>query len=352
MVFLRSVTGIAAIVATALVVPPAATFAVDNAILQVEFIYESATIPSCHASTIAETPDGLVAAWFGGLEEGDVSVGIWLSRHASGKWTPPEEVADGVSEDGKRYPCWNPVLFQPAEGPLLLFYKVGPSPREWWGMLKTSSDHGKTWSDATRLPDGILGPIKNKPIEVEPGVLLCGSSTETVDDNDWRVHMERYELDGSKWSKTEPIGDGREIAAIQPTILRHGEDRLQILCRTRQRRVGESWSEDGGRTWSELVLTDLPNPSSGIDGVTLADPAGARRHVLIYNPTERDRSPLVAGVSRDGRTWSKAATLEDQPGEYSYPAVIQSSDGKVHVTYTWKRERIKHVVLSAEALGQ
>jgi alpha-L-rhamnosidase len=96
------------------------------------------------------------------------------------------------------------------------------------------------------------------------------------------------------------------------------------------------------------VLTDLPNPSSGIDGVTLAD----GRHVLIYNPTERGRSPLVAGVSRDGRTWTKAATLEDQPGEYSYPAVIQSSDGNVHVTYTWRRERIKHVVLAAGALGK
>jgi alpha-L-rhamnosidase len=353
MVYRRAAVGIVTVAAVALDLSPTTATAADNAILAVEFIYDSAPFPSCHASTIAETPDGLVAAWFGGLDEGDPSVGIWVSRSVGGTWTPPEEVADGVSDDGKRYPCWNPVLFQPADGPLILFYKVGPSPRAWWGMQKTSADNGKTWSVATRLPDGMLGPIKNKPIEVASGVLLCGSSTETNDDV-WRVHMERVELDGRqgrerwKWSKTKSLGSGREIAAIQPTILEHGEDRLQILCRTRQRRIGESWSEDGGRTWSELALTDLPNPSSGIDGVTLAD----GRHVLIYNPTERGRSPLVAGVSRDGRTWKTAATLEDQPGEYSYPAVIQSSDGKVHVTYTWKRERIKHVVLDAVALGQ
>jgi predicted neuraminidase len=309
-----------------------------EAVLSSGFIYESAPFPSCHASTIAQTPHGLVAAWFGGKDEGDVSVGIWVARQVEEKWTPPEEVADGVSEDGRRYPCWNPVLFQPAEGPLILFYKVGPSPSEWWGMRKTSSDGGQTWSAATRLPDGILGPIKNKPIEVEPGVLLCGSSTEH---DGWRVHIERVDLNGWQWSKTEPLASEAEISAIQPTILRHGNGRLQILCRTRERQVGESWSEDGGKTWSGLNLTDLPNPNSGIDGVTLTD----GRHLLVYNHTQRGRSPLNVAVSQDGKSWQQIAVLEAEPGEYSYPAVIQTSDAKVHITYTWKRERIKHAVL-------
>lgn len=358
--YVRAVVRVVAVAGALLMAFPAGSKAAESVILTGEFIYESAPFPSCHASTIVETPGGLVAAWFGGKDEGDPSVGIWLSRHVDGEWTPPEEVADGVSEDGRRYPCWNPVLFQPSEGLLILFYKVGPSPREWWGMRKTSPDRGQTWSTATRLPDGILGPIKDKPIEVASGVLLCGSSTEH---DGWRVHMERVDLDGWQWTKTEPLNDGREIAAIQPTILRHGRPgtrqnrlpgarRLQILCRTRQRRLAQSWSEDGGRTWTELELTDLPNPSAGVDGVTLADPAGARRHVLIYNPTERGRTPLVAGVSADGRAWETVAVLEDQPGEYSYPAVIQSSDGKVHVTYTWNRQRIKHVVLDLATAGQ
>ena len=115
------------------------------AILTSEFIYENAPIPSCHATTIVEPQSGgLVAAWFGGTREGNKDVGIWVSRSESGKWSAPVEVATGVQADGSRHPCWNPVLFQPKEGPLLLFYKVGPSPSTWWGMLRTSNDGGKT----------------------------------------------------------------------------------------------------------------------------------------------------------------------------------------------------------------
>ena len=90
-----------------------------------------------------------------------------------------------------------------------------------------------------------------------------------------------------------------------------------------------------------MTLTPLPNPNSGIDAVTLSDGL----QLLVYNHTPRGRSPLNVAVSRDGKNWQAAAVLEDQPGEYSYPAVIQTPDGLVHVTYTWKRQRVRHVVL-------
>src|SRR5690606_7214705 len=91
-----------------------------------EFIFEQAPFPQCHASTIVETPRGLVAAWFGGQREGHPSVGIWLARHDGNRWTAPEEVANGVQSEGpvERHPCWNPVLHRMADGSLLLFYKV------------------------------------------------------------------------------------------------------------------------------------------------------------------------------------------------------------------------------------
>jgi len=98
-------------------------------LVQVEFVYERAPFPEAHASTIVETPDGLVAAWFGGTAEGRPDVGIWVSRRGSSGWSEPVDVARGVGRNGHPVPAWNPVLFQPGRGPLLLFYKVGPSRR-------------------------------------------------------------------------------------------------------------------------------------------------------------------------------------------------------------------------------
>jgi predicted neuraminidase len=308
-----------------------------------EFVYETAPFPQCHATTIAETKSGLVTAWFGGTKEKHPDVGIWFSRHEGSKWTTPVELANGVQDATTRHPCWNPVLFQMPSGPLLLFYKVGPSPRDWWGMVIRSEDGGKTWSKPEKLPDDIPGPIKNKPILLADGRLLSGSSTE---DHGWRVHMEWTKDAGKTWERTGVLCDGVSQGAIQPTILKYG-DKLQILCRNRiPGPLWQSWSEDDGRTWSKLELTDLPHPGSGVDGVTLAD----GRQLLVYNHVVRGRSPLNVSVSSDGKKWDAALVLESQPGEYSYPAVIQSADGRVHITYTWKRQRVKHVIVDPAKL--
>jgi len=173
----------------------------QSGIVKMEFIFDKAPFEQCHASTIVETKKGQVAAWFGGKHESNPDVGIWLSRKVWGKWTKPTEVANGVQYNKKRYPCWNPVLFQPKVGALLLFYKAGPSPDSWWGMLMTSNDCGKTWSTPRRLPEDIFGPIKNKPIQLPDGVVLCGSSTEN---KGWRVHFERTADLGGPGSMSAP----------------------------------------------------------------------------------------------------------------------------------------------------
>ncbi len=318
-------------------------------IIDTEFVFESAPVASAHASTIAETREGLVTAWFGGTREGAADVGIWLSRRVNGEWTRPTEVATGVQPDGGRHPCWNPVLFEGRDRTLMLFYKVGPTPQSWWGMLRTSRDGGRTWSDARRLPDGILGPIKNKPVQLADGTLVAPSSTESLErPSKWRVHFEHTSDGGLTWTSALPSAsaDGIAIDAIQPSILVHPGGRLQAVGRSRSQRVFETWSDDGGRSWTPITLTALPNPSSGIDAVTLS----TGRHLIVYNHTTRGRSPLNVAVSRDGKLWDAALTLESEPGEYSYPAIIQSADGRVHVTYTWKRQRIKHVVIDPARL--
>ncbi|MEM7203510.1 MAG: sialidase family protein [Planctomycetota bacterium] len=303
------------------------------------FVCESPPTRRSHAATIAETPRGLVASWFGGTSEGRADVVIWLARHEGGRWCAPVQVADGVQPDGRPLPTWNPVLAQPANGPLLLFYRCGPSPRRWWSLLRTSADGGATWGAPVRLPAGVLGPIRCKPIELADGALLCGSSTER---GGWRVHFERTLDLGATWRATPSVAAGR-VGAIQPTLLRGDDGEILALCRTNRGRVGLTTSADGGGTWSPLSLLDLPNPNSGIDAVTLADGT----HLLVYNPSRFRRTPLHVAISRDGRDWRPVAVLEDARGEFSYPAVMQAASGAVHVVYTWRRRRIRHAVLDS-----
>ncbi len=210
-------------------------------------------------------------------------------------------------------------------------------------MLATSADGGKTWSTPRRLPEGILGPIKDKPVELPGAELLCPSSTE---DHGWRIHFERTRDLGQTWETTGPLNDGKEFSAIQPTILFYSGGRVQALGRTRQARVFQIWSQDGGKAWGPMTATALPNPNSGLDAVTLRNGS----HLLVYNHTTNGRSPLNVAVSRDGSQWEAALVLEDSRGEFSYPAVIQTGDGLVHITYTWKRRSIKHAVVDPAAL--
>jgi len=328
-------------------------------LVSTEFIFETAAFPACHASTVAETSQGLVCAWFGGKRESAPDVGIWLSRIENGKWTAPVEVANGIQSPEERFPCWNPVLFNVASfdeagGPaplrsrleaarLWLFYKAGPSPSKWWGMSMSSDDGGKSWSKPARLPDGILGPIKNKPVQLSNGEILSPSSTENAG---WRVHFEHSSDGGKTWLASEPVNDGKEFSAIQPSILIHKDGQLEAVGRTRQKSIFQIWSNDNGKTWGPMSALPLPNPNSGIDAVTLKD----GRHLLVYNHTKTGRSPLNVAVSADGKEWLAALTLENEPGEFSYPAAIQSADGLVHVVYTWKRTRIKHAVIDPAKL--
>lgn len=312
-------------------------------LLSAGFTDANAPYQGCHASTIAETGHGLCAAWFAGTDEGKNDVGIWFAQQRDGAWRAPREIAIGHDDTGARSPCWNPVLVVSPDEVLHLFHKVGPSPRAWWGMHMLSRDEGATWSAPTRLSDGLLGPIKNKPLVLPDGGLLCGSSTEHAG---WVVHVEvlRVSPDGVVSGWRTPVLHTSEVwAVIQPTLLRRPDGRVLMLCRSKQGVVTQCWSADDGATWGPMTATGLPNPNSGIDAVVLAD----GRALLIYNPAAADgaRGVLSAALSDDWVNWTPVLQIDGGPREYSYPAVIQARDGRVHVTYTWRRERIKHVML-------
>lgn len=342
-----------------------ASAASHPAVVSTAFINDNPPYPESHASSIVElAPGQLAATWFGGTKERNPDVVIWFARQEGGQWQPAVEVANGVQTAlrqaqgnkaaAERQPCWNPVLFAPKGAPLQLFYKVGPNPREWWGEVITSTDGGKTWSQPRRLPDGFLGPIKNKPVVLADGSWLSPSSTEGNKDG-WLVHFERSRDQGATWEKIGPVKKGPAFDAIQPSILFHKNGSLQVLCRSKQGVVTQTWSKDGGATWSPLTATELPNPNSGTDAVTLAD----GRQLIVYNPTghradeaKGNRYPIAVAVSDDGLSWRKVVTLDTEPCKsgYAYPAVIQAADGLVHITYTFDRAKIKHVVLDPKKL--
>lgn len=301
-----------------------------------EFIFEQAPFKSCHASTIVETKPGvLLAAWFGGDAEGKPNVAIWGARRENGRWSEPFEM---VREP--EIATFNPVLFYSKDRTLWLYYKFGPHPSQWTAGRTYSRDDGKTWSKPEHLPAGLYGPIRNKPLLLADGTIVSGTSVESY--KAWTSWVERSVDNAKTWSKHGPIEyPGEVYASIQPAIVPLKNGNLRMFVRTTNRigKIAIADSKDKGITWSALKPIDLPNPNSGIDAVALKD----GRIVLTYNHTEKGRSPLNLAVSVDGDRWKMFHTLEGEPGEYSYPAIIQSQDGNVHVTYTWNRKQIKHV---------
>lgn len=312
-------------------------------------IFPDGTFPACHASTIVETnPGEFMAAWFAGSHEGANDVGIWISRLEKNKWSAPLQIAVEKDSAGRQVPCWNPVLFNTKENVLYLFYKAGPNPREWWGMVMQSSDNGETWKKPSALPSGFLGPIKNKPVQLSDGTIIFPSSTESA--AEWSVHVEITDEKLSAFRKINIEADSG-VGVIQPTILIHPDNRLQMLCRSRQNVISESWSEDNGLHWSKLSKTSVPNPNSGIDAAVIR----SGLFCLVYNPLLQGkdwfygRNVLKAAVSEDGKNWNDVYEFENEKeGEFSYPAVIVGTDKNLHITYTWNRKNIKYVVLKVK----
>ena len=325
-----------------------------------EFIFTQAPFASCHASTIVQLPNGdLMSAWFGGSAEGSPDVAIWASRRTHAGWSVPVELArePGVA-------AYNPVFFSTKDRRLWLYYKFGPHPDDWTAARKWSTDDGGSWSPVEHLPAGLYGPIRTKPLVLAEGTIVSGTSVESY--RSWACWIERSTDNGRTWRRYGPItvdrpasshpAEGDAPAAvpgasewsltdgiIQPSVIQLKGNHLRLYARSTSRtgRVCIADSNDGGITWTQARPIDLPNPNSGIDAVRLPD----GRVLLIYNHSEKHRTPLNLAVSDDGEHFRMFETLEDQPGEYSYPAMIVGADGNVHITYTWQRKRIRYVRL-------
>lgn len=333
----------------------------DNIVCD-EFLYTQTSFPECHSATIAETTKGdLVATFFGGTKERNPDVCIWVCRKPKGakNWTKPQMIADGVMSDSLRKACWNPVIYQIPGGDLVVYFKIGSSVSDWTGWMVSSKDGGKTWSKRIPLQKDFLGPVKNKPV-MSKGRLIAPASIES---NGWRLYFEYSDDMGKTWKRTDYVEadsmlvDGKmklKDLAIQPSIIFLNDGRLAAVARTRSEHIGITYSSDNGETWTKLKLIDTPNNNSGLDAVTLRD----GQQILICNekPIPHGikngkglRTPLSLMRCMDGVHWNHWMTLEDSPvSQYSYPSIIQTSDGHIHCIYTWRRQRIKHVEVIPE----
>ncbi|MBX3051128.1 MAG: exo-alpha-sialidase [Caldilineaceae bacterium] len=312
--------------------------------MQIEHIFsDERPFASCHASSLIERDDGgFLVVWFGGSRESADDVAIWSAqRGVTGGWSAPRLVAK--AEESAH---WNPVIFRAEEGGVHLWFKVGPQIPAWRTYTAVSWDGGRSWSDPAPLVPGDAGgrgPVKNKPILLADGAWLAGASLETR--THWDAFVDRSEDSGVTWQATPLIPLDRTRCGgkgvIQPTLWESAPGQVHMLLRSTCGRVCRSDSADGGRSWSEIVPTDLPNNNSGLDVARMAD----GRLALICNPVEdRARTPLSVLISADnGQSWPERIDLETEPGEYSYPAIIPTAAGGLAATYTWRRERIAWV---------
>jgi predicted neuraminidase len=296
--------------------------------------------PQCHASTLVPLPHGgFLAAWFAGTGEGHPDVAIWGSTRAAEGWSPPRRLAKVRDE-----PHWNPVLFTTGPSAIRLHFKVGSSIPRWETWSTESDDEGRTWSPARELVPGDRGgrgAVKNKPIALSDGTWLAPASLET--EAHWDVFVDRSEDGGRSWQASAriPLDHARFVGrgVIQPALWESEPGRVHMLMRSTCGSICRSNSADGGRSWSPIQKTRLPNNNSGLDLVRLDSGTLA----LVCNPVSGDwaaRTPLSVFLSVDnGETWPRRLDLETGAGEYSYPAVVAAGD-EIAVTYTWRRQRI------------
>lgn len=333
----------------------------DQAVVNEFIISPNLEDYDCHGSSIIESSPGILCAvWKGGFGKGrsnvdmENDVGFWCASFQDGIWSEPKQIVRSPKSV-----CWTPVLFKTPEDKILLFYRVGKDPRHTISLFKFSNDGGKNWSAEDILPAGIAGPTKTKPLLDSEGNLICGSSVESGSPaDDFKATACWIEIfSKQKWAKYGPIEiPGKRFGCIEPALFWGKDGNLKMLCRDRSFKLGEegwiwlSESKDGGKNWSELKKTTLPNPDSSIDALTLSD----GNVLVIYNHSHSNRYPLTLALSQDdGQSWVKLLDIEESSGEV--PSATFDTDGYLHVTYAWsfpgKLQRvIKHVVIDVKKL--
>ena len=317
------------------------------------FIAPPGLFPANHSSTLVELPDGRIfACWYAGAKEGAHDVQIYCSYQDFGSenWSAPT-VAVKRKERArmaalKNKSLGNPVLYLDNENILWLFYSsvaVGG-----WSLAfvdyKTSRDFGLTWSKSRRLRWMPGNLTRAKPLQLDQDHMMLPLYKELYKKQGYTciLQLKRGKIVGKRCDNIP----GQHH--LQPALVQNG-DRILAYLRTDKSHAVEFSQYINGK-WSKTKSTNLPNPNSSVD--VLSTSSG--RILLVYNHSASERTPLSLAISDDGEHFEKIWDFENEiaPGNFSYPAFIQSSDGFYHLSYTYHiRAAIKHVTFNGKWLG-
>ncbi|MBP8129890.1 MAG: exo-alpha-sialidase [Candidatus Hydrogenedentes bacterium] len=313
-----------------------------------------------HPASIAELDTGdLYLAYYGGSGEYGMDTKVYGARLSPGaaQWTAPEPIADTPwRSEG------NPVVFQAPGGLVWLFYVVryGDTWSDSRIHAKISEDGAKTWSDSMLIADEKGMMVRGKPLVLNNGDYLLPVYHETGHDRE-RVGSDtvsfflRYDPKTRVWSESSRIRS--RTGNLQPAPAQVTDDYLLCFCRrgggyepVTDGFVVRSESHDGGRTWSEGVDTEFPNPNAAVDLLKLQN----GHLLLVYNDSMTDRTPLTVALSTDdGETWPFKRDIATGPLDYAYPYAIQARDGKIHLVYTsHERTVVNRAVFEESALRE
>ena len=306
----------------------------------------SERFPSCHCSVILELANGeLLVGYYAGEGEARPDAAWVLARRrvdADG-FDPLTIVAD---TQGK--PEGNGVLFQTQDGTVLVIYGTmhgkldgRPGPGVRWVTcdlrLKRSSDDGHTWSEVEMIEPALGHVPRCKPIRLDNGEIILGTEYKDGYSRFW-ISSD----DGLTWQMTGPLlGEMNQ----HPSLIQRNDGVLVAFLRPsgKNPNVLKSVSHDRGRTWTPAEVTPFACPFAALDTVRLTD----GRVVMVWNNNPEARNPLTLAMSEDeGETWSYTRNLVTGEGRFHYPAIIQTRDGLLHLTFTNNRKTIDHIALT------
>jgi predicted neuraminidase len=309
--------------------------------------------PGVHAASIGQLPSGdLLYTFFGGSGEGDDDVAVWHSRMAVGTddWTHPEVLFD---DPGK--PEGNSVIWHNGEGRTFVFFVTmqGDGWTEANMRFVYSDDDGHTWSEPRWLREELGWMLGNRAQRLSNGDVILPVYSETPSQADWQVGFAISSDDFQTWDfYPEQLADWPQSpsASIQAEAVELDPGHLLAYMRTGDDFIYSTESFDYGRTWTPAEATDLPNPGARVSLMKLE----SGNLVLAYNPTNSGRATLRLARSTDGgQTWPDFFDVENAAGqEFSYPQLLQSGDGFIHLAYTHKRMSMRHLVFNEAYISE